>query len=173
MEHLMLTKFKLFLIIGLFGVFIFWLGCSEDDEDDLPKKDDSVLIAVVVSNDDVFDFDKNDKIAEVLFTDSRGPIGTPVSIEIEHKEIERFDGREITATLLLENPELTKVDEFEITHLYSDKKTNMKFLAPQVIAIPSLLNFQLILTVQEPDSENNFEAIGYYQFLVKRGAPAT
>lgn len=169
----MLTKFKLFLTIGLIGLFFLGIGCSTDEDDDLPKKDDSVLIAVVVTNDDVFDFDKNDKVAEVLFSDSMGLVGSPVFVKIDHYEIERFDGREITATLVLTNTDATKLDEFEITHLYSEDSTDMKFLAPQVLTIPALLNFELILTVKDPESEDYFESKGYYQFYVNKGAPAT
>ena len=58
-------------------------------------------------------------------------------------------------------------------HQFDDERTEFKFIVPQILTVPTVLNFRVYLNVYDDDSNDYFEARGFYQFFVNQGTPAT
>jgi hypothetical protein len=163
----------IFSLVVIMAMSLLAIGCSEDEDPEPEKKDDSVVIQVGVAHDDLFGFQENRVIAEIWFSDSRGPVGTPVRSVVELDELDRFDENELTLIYELENNDAIKNDEMIVEDAFDDERTELEFIIPQVLSIPTVLNYKVYLRVGDPETGDYFEARGLYQFLVNQGTPAT
>lgn len=163
------------IVISIFLTLILPLvfSCSQNEDEDPPPKDDSLVIHITVRHDDLFGFDLYEKIGRVFFSDSVGLVGSPITVALAIDEIDRFDDNVIDVRLVLENLDAIKTGEFSVDYELNGKDGEFSFIIPQIKTVPTLLNFKLFLTVEDTDSEDYFEATIFYQFFVNQGTPAT
>ncbi len=165
----------------LVGVFIIAalspaLSCAPDKEDDSGEDIDAVAIELVVDNDDFLGFTKDKVIGDIWFSDSVGPVGTPVDIVVQINEWDRMDDENIdfVCTITLANPDLIKLDEHIFVFEIDAERVQEMIIIPQVKTIPSVLDYEVEITAINPNDPNDrFEAVLDYQFLVSQGTPAT
>ncbi len=149
-------------------------ACSPQDEEEAKGDEDAVAVEIVVEQDDIFGFSKDRVIGDVWFSDSQGPVGTPVEVVVQFDEFERFKDNPLQATIALLNPNATKdgewIQEFEV----DAEREELDLIVPQTISIPAVLNFEVRFSaVDAEDPEDVFEASLVFQFLVNQGSPAT
>jgi hypothetical protein len=154
-------------------IFSMTTACSQTANETTTKKDDSVLVSLLVAHDDIFGFDIDAVLGKAWFSDSRGPVGSPVRCVLKIDDIERFGDSEIDATLDLLNLDAIKLDSFEAVAVLDKDRLEFKFIVPQVVTVPTLLDFVLTLDIYDAGSEDYFEAKGNFQFYVNQGTPAT
>ena len=169
----MRTLSVIILALLLASGWLLLVGCSQDDEEEPAKKDDSVVIPLYVQNDDLFGFEIDRQFARVWLSDSRGPVGSPVRCQITIEDIDRFDENDLVVSMELTNPDSIKLDEFIVPYEFDSEKGEFKFIIPQILTVPTLLNFFLYVRVDDETSNDYFEGRGFYQFYVNTGTPAT
>jgi len=155
------------------SALVFCSSCSQSDKEDPPPKDDSVVLHITVDHDDLFGFDLNEKIGRIFFSDTVGLVGSPVTAAISINQIDRFDENIINVSLVLENSNAIKLDEYSVDYEFKDEKGEFDFIIPQIKTVPTVLNFKLLLYIEDEDSEDYFEAEIFFQFFVNQGTPAT
>lgn len=168
-----MNRRALLLIVFLASMALIFSACSQSAEDDPEAKDDSVVLNIIVQNDNLFGFDLDEIIGRAFFSDSRGLVGSPVKVAITINEIERFDENDILVEVELENPEAIKLDEQYITHTFDNESSEFTFVIPQVLTVPTVLNYNVYYTVGTPGEGDYFEARTFFQFFVNVGTPAT
>ena len=167
-------RWAFFAFAILFVLSLVMVSCSANQNEDPPKKDDSAVVGLEVVNDDFFNFQNNRQIGEVFFSDSKGPVGSPVKVVVSIYDIARFDDTPLDVELVLENPDLIKLDDFEIRETIDggDDRYEFTWYTPQVRTIPSVLTFLVTLSVEDENGDY-FEAEGHFQFYINQGTPAT
>ena len=129
-----------------------------------------------VDQDEVFGFARDSEIGTVWFSDTVGLVGTRIRCVIEIDQIERFQDAVLEGMLSLDNTNAIKQDDFVIEFEIDDERTEFDFYIPQILTIPTYLNFSFELYYEEEDAEQNldvFEVDQSYQFKVNEGQPAT
>lgn len=149
-------------------------ACSPQDEKEAKGDADAVAIEIVVARDDIFGFSKDRVIGDVWFSDSQGPVGTPVEVVVQFDEYQRFKDTPLQATIELLNPNATKDGEWVQEFVVDAAREELDLIIPQVISVPAVLNFEVRFSaVDAEDPEDLFEASLVFQFLVNQGSPAT
>jgi len=164
----------------LWPVLLFWLlvimACAPADKQKDVTPDDSVVYDLRVDSDEVFGFARDSEIGSVYFSDSVGLVGTRIRCQITLDEIDRFQDAVLTGSLSLVNTNAIKDPDFLITFDVDSEKTEFEFYIPQILSIPTYLNFEFLLYYEEENEDGNldvFEAGFDYQFKVNQGTPAT
>ncbi len=163
------------VILAVMISFCGVLSCSPDENDAAGDVVDAVAVDLVVEQDDFLGFTKNAVIGDVWFSDSVGLVGTPVDVVVQIKEYQRIpEDVDLNCEIRLVDPSVTKVDEFFLDVVIDKKRVETDFIIPQVITIPTILEYEVTLSAVNPnDPTELFIARLRYQFLVNQGAPAT
>lgn len=169
-----MQKWFLFTLALIFVMTLsMTLNCSDEEKEDPPGNDDSVVIEFEVSHDDVFGFSPGDVVSKIWFSDTQGPVGAPLDIEVTLIEPASFNSETLHIEMVLENTAATKVDEYEVEYDFSSETGEFMMVIPQVYTVPTILNFDVTMSYYEEGTENYFEAYTLFQFKVAEGAPAT
>ncbi len=149
------------------------LACSQSADDQPDKIDDSMVVQLLVTEDDMFGYDLEEQAGRVFLSDSRGPVGSPVEVVVLIDEIERFDENEIDLAIVLSNPDAIKLEKYEFTATFDEERAEFKIIMPQVVTVPTLLDFDITIMVTNDETGDFFEAISFFQFYISSGTPAT
>ena len=169
-------SWEYFAVICIMLTLFAALACSTDEEDDSGEDIDAVAIELVVENDDFLGFTKDKIIGDIWFSDSVGPVGTPVEIVVQIDQWDRMDDDAIdfVCTMTLANPDLIKMDEHIIVFDIDAERVEESIIIPQVKTIPAVLDYEVVIAATNPNNpDDTFEAELDYQFLVNQGTPAT
>ncbi|MCB9477028.1 MAG: hypothetical protein H6684_14065 [Deltaproteobacteria bacterium] len=153
------------------------VACSPDDEEDTGEPSDAVEFNLEVDHDDFLGYAEEDVIGDVFFSDSKGLVGTPVTVivRILRDEYSRFDElTPITGRIFLHNPSAIKDEDFEVEFEIDEREEEFDFVIPQSQTVPAVLDFELRIDAVNPsDDTESFRAKVDYQFLINSGSPAT
>ncbi len=152
------------------------LSCAPDEDDDTGEDIDAVAIELAVEQDDFLGFTQDKIIGDIWFSDSVGPVGTPIDIVVQINEWDRMadDNIDFVCTMTLGNVDLIKLDEHIITFIIDDDRVEEKMIIPQVKIIPAVLDYEVVIEATNPnDPTEIFKAELDFQFLVNQGTPAT
>lgn len=165
---------SLFTVLVLFVLALGASACSPSDEEDDAGDVDAVAIDLEVDQDDIFGHVRDEIIGDIWFSDSQGPVGTPVTVVVQLEDYGDFKDAALAGLITLANPTSIKLDDWSQEFVVDSDREEFTIIIPQVVSVPAVLNFEVTLSSgSEADPEDLFMASLVYQFLVNQGTPAT
>lgn len=164
------------LIVTLVLVMVAWLGCAPAEKVNEDNADQSISYRLLVDSDQIFGFTNGSDIGNLHFSDTKGLVGTRIKCELKLDDWTRFQDATLQGSIMLNNTDATKVDEYVEYFEVEGEKTEIYFFIPQIKSVPTVLNFTFtIYFAEETDTGSLHEFIAEqdYQFEVDQGQPAT
>jgi hypothetical protein len=173
----MANRLRIPMIMLLLAVSLAcFVGCSPKSQQDTGKNTDAVAVDIVVDHDSYFGIANKTVIGDIWFSDSVGMVGTPVDVVVQFGEdyYAKFKDTPIQGVFTLLNTDDVKPGEYDYELTLDERTVEFELYIPQVTTIPSVVNYEILLSATNPDDENEyFEASLTYQFLINQGTPAT
>ncbi len=164
------------LIVMLALVVAAWVGCAPAEKVNEDNADQSVSFPLLVDSDQIFGFTSGSEIGDLHFSDSKGLVGSRIKCNLKLDDWDRFQDTTLAGSIVLNNTDATKVDEYAEYFEVTSDETEVYFYIPQIKSVPTVLNFTFTLYFSEETdtgSLHEFIAKQDYQFEVDQGQPAT
>jgi hypothetical protein len=146
----------------------------QDDQED--QTDNSVKLKLLVDEDEIFGYVQDAEIGFAEFSDRDGIIGARIHCHIHLDDIARFQQAELVGALTVQNTNAVKDKDYQVDFTVDETDNDFEFYIPAILTVPVIVDFDLKLTYDDVDVENNpihFEASLVYEFDVNKGQAAT
>jgi len=141
------------LVLGLLAVLV--CACTPGDNQD-EDQSNTVDIPIDVSTDEVFGFVQGAEIGQAEFSDKAGIVGTRVHCHIHLDDITRFQEETLSGEVTLLNTNAIKAEDYLVEFEIDTTDNDIEFYIPQILTIPTILNFQVTLSYATQDLDGCF-----------------